>query len=268
MQELKDKVALVAGAGVVSEGLGNGRATAITFAREGATVICADINLESAEQTARMIRDEGGAASAVQLDVTDLKSVRPVVAEIIAEHERIDVLDNNVGTAVLGGVTDVDPEDWERVMRINLTGAFNMMREVIPHMVGAGGGSVINISSVAGIRWSGVPYAAYYASKAALNHLTRTTAAEFAPKGVRVNAVLPGFIKTPMVTSAAGITDAYDSADVDEMWRTRDAMVPMGSMGEAWDVANSVLFLASDRAKYVTGIELVVDGGLSLEMKR
>lgn len=264
MQELKYKIALVAGAGCIANGMGNGRATAIMFAREGATVICSDINEKLAEETAALIREEGLEASAIGLDVTDLSAVERVVGEVIAEHGRIDVLDNNVGIGALGGVTDLDPDEWERVFRVNLTGAFNTMRHVIPHMVAAGGGSIVNISSVAGIRWGGVPYAAYYASKAALNHLTRTTAVEFASRGVRVNAVLPGLMKTPMVANGAGLADAYASEDIEEMWRTRDRQVPMGHMGDAWDVANAALYLASDRARYVTGLELVVDGGLTV----
>lgn len=264
MDELKDKVALVVGAGCIGAGMGNGRATAITFAREGAAVICADLNEKSAQETAAMIREEGLSATAVALDVTDEQQVGAVVSSVVADHGRIDVLDNNVGIASVGGVTNLDPDEWDRVFRINVTGAFNAMRHVIPHMVASGSGSIVNISSVAGIRWSGVPYASYYASKAALNHLTRTTAAEFAPRGVRVNAVLPGLIKTPMVANVAGLADAYSSEDVEEMWSTRDRQVPMGHMGEAWDVANAALYLASDRAKYVTGLELVVDGGITL----
>lgn len=264
MKELEGKLALVAGAGCVADGMGNGRATAITFAREGATVICADIDAESAEDTAAMIRGEGLSATSVYLDITDEGGVARVVQDVVDEHGRIDVLDNNVGIASVGGVTNLDPDEWERVFRVNVTGAFNTMRHVIPHMVDAGGGSVVNISSVAGIRWSGVPYASYYASKAALNHLTRTTAAEFASRHVRINAVLPGLMRTPMVTNVAGLADAYSSDDVEEMMRTRDRQVPLGHMGDAWDVANAALYLASDRAKYVTGLELVVDGGLTL----
>lgn len=264
MKELEGKVALVVGAGCIADGIGNGRATAITFAREGATVICADIDAESAENTARMIRDEGLLATSVHLDITDENSVARVVQGVMDEHGRIDVLDNNVGIASVGGVTSLDPDEWDRVFRVNVTGVFNTMRHVIPHMADAGGGSIVNISSVASIRWSGVPYASYYASKAALNHLTRTTAAEFASSHVRVNAVLPGLMRTPMVTNVPGLADAYSSDDVEEMMRTRDRQVPMGHMGEAWDVANAALFLASDRAKYVTGLELVVDGGITL----
>lgn len=266
MQELQSKIALVVGAGTVGEEIGNGRATAITFAREGATVVCADVDAESAEMTAQMIQDEGGTATAVAMDCTDEAQVERAVTGVLDKHGRIDVLDNNVGIAAVGGVTELDPSEWERVFRINVTGAFLTMRHVIPHMVTAGQGSIINISSIAGLRFSGVPYAAYYASKAALNHLSRTTALEFAAKGVRVNTVLPGLIKTPMVAAVGGLHRAYNSEGLEEMWQTRDRQVPMGHMGQAWDVANAALFLASDRSRYVTGLDLVVDGGITVGM--
>jgi NAD(P)-dependent dehydrogenase (short-subunit alcohol dehydrogenase family) len=130
-------------------------------------------------------------------------------------------------------------------------------------MVKQGGGSIINISSIASLRHVGISYVSYGTSKAAMNQMTRTTAVEFAPQHVRVNAILPGLMKTPMVEHSAGLAASYAKGDVEAMWRARDAQVPMGHMGEAWDVANAALFLASDEARYVTGIELVVDGGLT-----
>jgi NAD(P)-dependent dehydrogenase (short-subunit alcohol dehydrogenase family) len=143
------------------------------------------------------------------------------------------------------------------------------MKHVIPVMQrqfeeSGEGGSIINISSIASIRHTGVPYASYSATKAALNQLTRTTAAQFAPQKIRVNAILPGLMKTPMVEHSAGLAQVYGDGDVEAMWAARDAQVPMGHMGEAWDVAYAALFLASDEARYVTGIELVVDGGITL----
>ena len=140
------------------------------------------------------------------------------------------------------------------------------MKHVIPIMEKQGGGSIINISSVAGIRYTGVPYSTYYATKAAMIHLTRTTAVQYAPKHIRVNAVLPGLMKTPMVEKTAGLAAQYGKGDIEEMWQVRDAQCPMGHMGDAWDVAYACLYLASDESKYVTGIELVVDGGITCKV--
>ena len=262
---LDGKLALVAGAGSIGPGWGNGKAAAVLFAREGAGVCCADINLDAAEETAELIRGEGGKAVAVQCDVADAKSVEAMVKACMQAFATIDILDNNVGLAQVGGVVELPEADWDRVMDVNLKGAYLTMKHVIPVMVENGGGSIVNISSIAGIRYTGVPYATYYASKGALNHLTRTTAVEYASRKVRVNAVLPGLMKTPMVEKSAGLADAYAGGDVEAMWAARDAQVPMGHMGDAWDVAHAALFLASDESRYVTGIELVVDGGITLK---
>ncbi|MGB3697785.1 MAG: SDR family NAD(P)-dependent oxidoreductase [Gordonia sp. (in: high G+C Gram-positive bacteria)] len=252
------------GAGTDGDGIGLGRATAITFAREGAHVVCADLSAESAEQTARTIRDEGFRASACTVDVTDEGQVKSMIDDVVATHGRLDVLHNNVGIASTGGVTDLTVKDWQDGLALNMTGAFYSMRHAIPHMVRAGGGSIINVSSVAATGWSGVPYAAYYAGKAGLDHLSRTSAVEFARQNVRINSIQPGLIKTPMVARSAGVAAAYADGDIEAMWAKRDAQTPMGHMGEAWDVANAALFLASDRAKYVSGVTLPVDGALTV----
>lgn len=262
---LADKVALVVGAGSIGPGWGNGKAAAVLFAREGARVVCADINEAAAEETRSIIEGEGGNAIAVKCDVTKSAEVEAMVARTIETYGTIDVLDNNVGIAEVGGVVELPEEEWDRVNAINLKSVFLTMKHVIPVMRRGGGGSIVNISSIASIRYTGVPYATYYATKAAVNHLTRTTAVQYAGEHIRVNAVLPGLMKTPMVEKAAGLADAYAEGDVEEMWRVRDAQVPMGHMGDAWDVAHAALFLASDEAKYVTGIELVVDGGITLK---
>jgi NAD(P)-dependent dehydrogenase (short-subunit alcohol dehydrogenase family) len=176
------------------------------------------------------------------------------------------VLDNNVGIVQVGGVVELSEEDWDRVFAVNLKSSYLAMKYVIPVMERQGGGAIINISSVASIRFMGVPYATYYATKAAMNHLTRTTAAQYASKKIRVNAILPGLMKTPMVEQSASLARSYADGDVEAMWRARDAQIPMGHMGDAWDVANAALYLASDEARYVTGIELVVDGGITLKV--
>ncbi|MGE0846156.1 MAG: SDR family NAD(P)-dependent oxidoreductase [Flavobacteriaceae bacterium] len=262
---LAGKTAIVVGAGSIGPGWGNGKATAVTFAREGARVVCADINAAAAEETARIVAGEGGEAFALACDATSKADLDAVVAAALERYGRIDILDNNVGIAEVGGVVELPEEEWDRVFAINLKSCFLAMKCVIPEMLRTGGGSIVNISSIASIRYTGVPYATYYATKAAMNHLTRATAVEYAGRGIRVNCVLPGLMKTPMVEHAAGLAKSYAGGDVEEMWRVRDAQVPMGHMGDAFDVANAALFLASDEAKYVTGVELIVDGGITLK---
>ena len=180
---LKDKVALIVGAGSIGPGWGNGKATAVACAREGAKVFCVDINLSAAEETANIITGEGGLALPFRADVSKNADVEAMVKACIADFGRIDVLDNNVGIAEVGGVVEMSEEAWDKVLDVNLKGAFLTMKHVIPMMVVQGGGSIINISSVAAIRYTGVPYATYYASKAALSHLSRTTAVEYAAQG-------------------------------------------------------------------------------------
>ena len=262
---LKGKVALVVGAGSVGPGWGNGKATAVAFAREGARVFCADINPAAAEETAGIIKDAGGEAVPHRADVSKAADVAAMVESCSFTYGQIDVLDNNVGIAEVGGVVEVSEKDWDRVFAINLKSAFLTMKHVIPLMLRQGGGSIINISSIASIRYTGVPYATYYATKAALNHLTRTTAVEYANKRIRVNAILPGLMKTPMVEKSVGLAKSYAGGDVEEMWRVRDRQIPMGFGGDAWDVAWAAVYLASDESRYVTGIELTVDGGLTLK---
>jgi NAD(P)-dependent dehydrogenase (short-subunit alcohol dehydrogenase family) len=263
MDRLRGRIAMVVGAGSIGPGWGNGKATAVTFAREGAQVFCVDRNIEAAEETVKIITGEGGKAKAFAADVSRAGEVETMVKACLDSYGRIDVLDNNVGIAGMGSVVDVEESEWDRVFAVNLKSAYLAMKHVIPVMVKQGGGSVINISSVASIRQVGISYVSYGASKAAMNQMTRVTAVEFAPQHVRVNAILPGLMKTPMVEHSAGLAASYAKGDVAEMWRKRDAQVPMGHMGEAWDVANAALFLASDESRYVTGIELVVDGGLT-----
>jgi NAD(P)-dependent dehydrogenase (short-subunit alcohol dehydrogenase family) len=262
---LRDKVALVVGAGSVGPGWGNGKAAAVLFAREGAKVLCADISEDAAKETAEIIRRENGTAQAIRADVMSHADIRRIVEACLDAYGRIDVVDYNVGLAVVGGVAELPEEEWDRVFAVNLKGCYLTMKHVIPIMERQGGGSIVNISSIAGIRYTGVPYSTYYATKAAMIHLTRTTAAQYAPKHIRVNAVLPGLMKTPMVEQSVGLAAEYGEGDVEAMWRARDAQCPMGHMGDAWDVAYACLYLASDEAKYVTGIELVVDGGITLK---
>ena len=263
MPRLKGKTAMVVGAGSIGPGWGNGKATAVTFAREGAQVLCVDRNGEAAEETAAIILSEGGTALAFTADVSKAADIEAMVAACLKAYGCIDVLDNNVGIAEMGNVVDVAEAEWDRVFAVNLKSAFLAMKHVIPVMARQGGGSIINITSIASIRHLGISYVTYATTKAAMNQMTRTTAVEFARQHIRVNCILPGLMKTPMVEHSAGLAASYAAGDVEAMWRARDAQVPMGHMGDGFDVANAALFLASDESKYVTGIELVVDGGIT-----
>ena len=264
MDRLEGKIAIVVGAGSIGPGWGNGKATAVTFAREGAAVFCIDRNGAAAEETVSIIKGEGGNAAAFTADVSRAAEVEAMVAACLKAYGRIDVLDNNVGIAEMGNVVEVTEAEWDRVFAVNLKSAYLAMKHVIPVMEKQGGGSIINISSIASIRHMGISYVTYGTSKAAMNQMTRTTAVQFARDHIRVNAILPGLMKTPMVQHSAGLAASYSAGDVEAMWRARDAQVPMGHMGDAWDVANAALFLASDESRYVTGLELVVDGGLTV----
>src|SRR6202051_495535 len=230
---LKGKVALVVGAGSIGPGWGNGKATAVAFAGGGAGFFCAAINPAAAEETARIIKDEGGQAAAHRADVSKAADVAAMVEACVSAFGRIDVLDNNVGIAEMGGVVELSEAAWDHVFAVNLKSAYLTMKHVIPAMERQGGGSIINISSIASIRYTGVPYATYYASKAAINHLTRTTAAQYAAQKIRVNAILPGLMETPMVLKSPGLAEAYGGAE--EVWKARAKQVPMGFGGNAWD---------------------------------
>jgi len=259
MQRLKDKIAFVMGAGCIGEGWGNGKATAVLFAREGATVVCVDRDLASAQRTVAIIEEEGGKAEALCADITSVADVDSAVGKTIARHGRIDILQNNVGIAEPGGPEAISEASWDHVMSVNLKGFFLTCKRVLPEMVRQGRGAIVNVSSVASITTINLPMISYYSSKAGVNHFTRAIAVEYASKGIRCNAVLPGLINTPMIVEP--YKHVYDS--VDDMIAKRDAMVPMGRMGTAWDVAHASLFLASDEAKYISGVLLPVDGALT-----
>ncbi len=259
---LENRVALVMGAGSSGPGWGNGKATAVRFAREGARVVCVDVVAAAAEETAGIIASEGGVAVARTCDVTDSAAVKAVVDDTVGRWGRVDVLQNNVGIAVMGGPVELDEAAWQRVLDVNLTSVFLACKHVLPVMLEQGKGAIVNVSSVAAIRWVGYPYASYYASKGAVNQFTCGLALQYAAQGIRANAIMPGLMDTPLIrTQIAG-----QYADVDAMIRERDAKSPTGKMGDAWDVANAALFLASDEAKYVNGVCLPVDGGHHLKI--
>jgi NAD(P)-dependent dehydrogenase (short-subunit alcohol dehydrogenase family) len=259
---LQGKVVLVVGAGSSGADISNGAACAMLFAREGAKVVCVDRSLAAAQDTVARIDAEGlqGVAHAFEADVRDAARIQALVDDTLQRHGRIDVLHHNVGIEEFGELTQVQEDSWDRVHAINLKGPMLTARAVVPHMITQGGGSIVNISSIASRKWSPMQFLSYSTSKAALNHMTRVVARQYAPHHVRCNVILPGLIDTP---HAANLTDGDDAAKQ----RARDARharCPMGHQGTPWDVAHAALFLASDESKYVTGIELVVDGGLSL----
>jgi NAD(P)-dependent dehydrogenase (short-subunit alcohol dehydrogenase family) len=260
---LPDKVAIVTGAGSSGPGWGNGKATAVLFAREGAHVIAVDLKREAVEETVGIIRSEGNRGEAHVADVTQAGDVERVVSACIAAHGRIDILHNNVGIVEVGGAAATSDESWDRVVDANLTSMFLTCKAVLPHMERQGKGAIVNISSVSGIRWLGVPYVSYAATKAGILGLTQSIAMEYAKKGVRANAILPGLMNTPMIVKP--LSSAYGGS-FDAMLAARSAQCPTGKMGDAWDVAYAALYLASDEAKYVTGAQLVVDGGLSCKV--
>ena len=257
---IRDKTAIVTGAGSVGPGIGNGKAAAMLFAREGARVMLVDYNLEAAEETKRLIESEGGTCFTSQADVSSASDCERIAQECVSEYGRIDILHNNVGIEIPGGILEISEDDWDRTLDVNLKSIFLMCRAVVPQMIEQGGGSIVNISSINGIRTLPALSGAYGASKLGMVALTREIAIEFAGQGIRCNAILPGMMRTPFVE--ASLTQAW-GGDVEEMMRLRDAMIPIGKQGESWDVAHAALFLASDDAKYVTGTSLVVDGGLT-----
>jgi NAD(P)-dependent dehydrogenase (short-subunit alcohol dehydrogenase family) len=261
---LKDRVAIVVGAGQSpGEGMGNGRATALTFAREGARVLCVDHNMASAQETIEMIGAQGGTAVAFKADVTNTAELKAMAADALARWGRIDILHNNVGVSLAGGdseLLDFTEEALERCVAINLKSCIFAAKHVIPTMRQQMSGVIINISSMAAI--TTYPYVAYKATKSAMIAFTEQLAYQNAQYGVRANVILPGLMNTPMAVDTRAREFRKTRAEVEA---ERDAKVPLRKkMGTAWDVANAALFLASDEANFITGVTLPVDGGASV----
>ena len=259
-KRLEGKIAIVTGCGSSAPGWGNGKATAVLFAREGATVIGTDTNLESAEVTRKLIEDEGGSARMYQCNALDIAQVGGFVDRVVSEFGRIDVLVNNVGASAPGGPVEISEELWDAQFDINVKSAYLTCKFVLPVMERQGKGAVVNTGSISAHRYTGKHQVAYSASKAGLVQFTRATAVMYAPKGIRLNTVIPGLINTGALKVHA---DTY-GVDYEAMMQRRDKAVPMLHMGDAWDVAYASLYLASDEAKYITGIEIAVDGGIRL----
>lgn len=258
---LKDKIAIVVGAGSTPGAtISNGRATAILFAREGASVMLVDKVLSSAEETKQMIDDEGGSSFAFEADVTRSEDCKRMADTCVDIYGRIDILHNNVGIGIGGGPVELTEEEWDRVIDTNLKSMFLTCKYVLPYMQKQGSGAIVNVSSRASVRFQWYPLLAYSASKGGVNSLTRSIAMQYAHEGIRVNAVMPGLINTPMAIE--GVSKGL-GMDREEVIRMRNEVVPMKHMGDAWDVAYAALFLASDEAKFITGEILTVDGGHS-----
>lgn len=256
---LDGEIAIVFGAGSSGAAMSNGRAAALAFADQGAVVAAVDRNTAEAELTAKEIRARGGHAIALTADVTNEGDVQATLEAVTGQLGRPTVLHNNVGAAHQGELTTLERSAWDSAIAVNLTGVFLACKHVIPVMSEAEKGSIINVSSIAGIRSTGYNYPAYMAAKAAVNQLTVAMALQYAAQGIRVNAIMPGLIDTPIVSEQV----IADQALVAQARAQRHAASPTGKMGSPWDIANAAVFLASAESAYINGVCLAVDGGLS-----
>ena len=255
------KVALITGAGCVGPGWGNGRAAAVLFAREGAKVFAVDRNPEAMAETVARVGNDGEIMTH-ECDVTDDAQVGAMAEACRKAFGRIDILVNNVGGSAAGGAAEISEESFDNQIEYNLKSVFLACRHVIPIMVGQGGGAIVNTASTSGIRFTGSPQIGYASSKAAIIQFSRVTAVQYAKDGIRVNTVVPGQMHTPMVE--ARLANQRAGGDVEALLKARVARIPLGFMGDGRDTANAVLFLASDEARFITGTEIVVDGGMTV----
>ncbi|OMH36671.1 SDR family NAD(P)-dependent oxidoreductase [Tersicoccus sp. Bi-70] len=258
---LQDKVALVVGAGSVGPGWGNGRACAAVFAAEGARVFAADISAEALDPTLQLVRAAGDTVEGHLADVTDSASVEQLVTACLDRFGAIDVLVNVVGGSRRGGAAELTEEEWARQLDLNLTSVYRTCHAVIPSMIENGGGAIVNIASTSGTRWTGSAQVAYASSKAGVISFSRVTAVQYAPDRIRVNTVVPGQLHTPMVE--ARLAGQRSGGDVEALIAQRRSRVPLPYEGDGRDTAHAALFLASDEARFVTGTEIVVDGGMT-----
>lgn len=258
---LAGKIAFVTGAGCVGPGWGNGRATCVRFAEEGAKIFAVDRDLDTATETVERVEAAGGEIVLKQCDVTDSASIKASVDACMKHYGRIDILVNNVGGSSHGGAVELSEENWDRQIDTNLKSVFLTLKHILPIMEAQNGGAVVNLASTSGIRYTGAPQVGYAASKAGVLQLSRVTAVQYAPKNIRVNTVIPGQLHTPMVE--ARLAGQRAGGDVEALIKSRIARIPMGFMGDGRDTANAALFLASDEARFVTGAEILIDGGMA-----
>ncbi|HET9001827.1 MAG TPA: SDR family NAD(P)-dependent oxidoreductase [bacterium] len=265
MLDLAGKVAIVTGAGSVGPGWGNGKATAVLLARRGAKLFAIDINLAAANETRGIIEQESGTCIAHRCNMTAAREVKAAVNACVERFGCIDILVNNVGGSTPGDPVTMTEETWDAQVDLNLKTTFLGCKYVLPVMEAQGSGAIVNNSSVAGLRKHlGRSHVAYSATKAGVIALSRATALVYAKKGIRCNTVVPGLMHTPLVEQR--LARQLACQDVAALIAYRHSLVPMGRMGDAWDVAHAVLFLVSDEARYITATEIVVDGGLIASM--
>ena len=263
---MQGKVVLVTGAGSVGPGWGNGRAIAVRMVQEGAQVMALDLQASRLEETLRL----GQAARALHqgdidsatCDVTQSDSITAAVQATLQRFGRIDVLVNNVGGSAAGGPVEMSEEVWRTQIDHNLTSVFLMCKHVLPHLIAQGSGCIVNISSTSGMRWTGSAQVAYAATKAAVIQMGKVMAIQYAKQGIRVNTVVPGQLHTPMVE--VRLAKQRTGGDVQALLEQRQSRIPLPFMGDGQDTANAVLFLASEEARFITGTEIVVDGGMTV----
>jgi NAD(P)-dependent dehydrogenase (short-subunit alcohol dehydrogenase family) len=258
---LQDRIAIVTGAGCVGPGWGNGRATAVRFAEEGAKIFAVDRNLDSVNETIERVKAAGGEIVIHQCDVTHAASVEVMVKTCLDRFGRIDILVNNVGGSTHGGPVEMSEDVWDAQVDYNLKSVFLTLKHVLPVMEKQKTGAIINIASTSGLRWTGAAQVGYSATKAGVIQLSRVVAVQYADKGIRVNTVVPGQLHTPMVE--ARLAGQRAGGDVEALLKSRLERIPIGFMGDGRDTANAALFLASDDARLITGTEIVVDGGMT-----
>jgi NAD(P)-dependent dehydrogenase (short-subunit alcohol dehydrogenase family) len=260
-RRVEGKVALIVGAGCIGSGWGNGRAAAVLFAREGAKVFAVDKDADAMTETVARVGNDGEIATHV-CDVLDDAQVLAMTEACRKKFGRIDILLNNVGGSASGGAAEMSEEAFDKQIDYNLKSVFLSCRHVIPVMAEQGGGAIVNTSSSSGVRFTGSPQIGYATSKAAVIQFSRVTAVQYANKGIRVNTVVPGQMHTPMVE--ARLAKQRTGGDIEALLKSRVARIPLGFMGDGRDTANAVLFLASDEARFITGTEIVVDGGMTV----
>jgi NAD(P)-dependent dehydrogenase (short-subunit alcohol dehydrogenase family) len=259
---LQDRVAIVTGAGCVGPGWGNGRATCVRFAEEGAKIFAVDRNLDHVAETVERVKAAGGDIAVQPCDVTDSASIAAMVAACLARFGRIDVLVNNVGGSAAGGPVEMTEEVWDAQVDYNLKSVFLTCKHVLPVMEKQKSGVIINTASTSGLRWTGAAQVGYAATKAGVIQLSRVVAVQYADRGIRVNTVVPGQLHTPMVE--VRLAKQRAGGDVEALLKSRVARIPMGFMGDGRDTANAALFLASDEARFITGTEIILDGGMTV----